>query len=58
MVEAYTLSMKYRSYDIIRILIERIMREKAIHSAVVLDLTYGRGRFYRKIDRGRVHLFV
>jgi len=57
-VEVYSLGMRYKSYDIVFMLLYRLYRELWLGRDTVrlLDLTYGRGRFYRRVPRNRYYI--
>lgn len=57
-LEVIDLGMRYKSYDIIKLLLYRLWYHswRGKEQAVILDLTYGRGRFYRRVRRDKHYI--
>jgi len=58
-MEVFSLGMRYKSYDIMYMLLYRVYRELGINGIMrLVDLTYGRGRFYRRFPRGKLYIIA
>jgi len=53
----FSLGMRYKSYNIMYMLLYRVYRDLGINGMMrLVDLTYGRGRFYRRFPRGKLYI--